>query len=255
MPASRATSRKLKLPKPRSALSCARAASIKARRVFSFCSALVANVLLHGPLKPCILAPGFLIVIPAFNILSQFSSGTPDFQCHCVYNGRLLPAPPQHRAAKNDVASGGGCAFRNLAEPWMAEQSVHGRIHSVFRKAHPPPDAANQEHIQIQREPICAVIIAVGSTNPTSIRKSLSADGYTAAVTTAGLSSWICEIGMACLRWLSILTPLRALPWRKRFAASLLLKSPAACVAVRRAPRTATCRPARWSCWVRKSLS
>src|SRR5690554_4127210 len=237
MPASRATSRKLRLPKPRSALNCARAASIKARRVFSFCSALVANVLLHGPLKPCILAPGFLIVIPAFNIWLQFCLGTPDFHCHCVYNGRLLPAPPQHRAAKNDVASGGGCAFRNLA------------------KAHPPPDAANQEHIQIQREPICAVTIAVGSTNPTSIRKSLSVDGYTAAGTTVGLSSWICEIGMACPRWLSILTPLRALPWRRRFAASLWLKSQAACVVVLPVPKTTTCRPARWSCWVRKSLS
>ncbi|MEP3590733.1 MAG: hypothetical protein ABJM19_04410 [Marinobacter sp.] len=26
-------------------------------------------------------------------------------------------------------------AFRNLAEPWMAEQSVQGSIHSVFLKA------------------------------------------------------------------------------------------------------------------------
>src|SRR5690554_4185244 len=34
-------------------------------------------------------------------------------------------------------ASVRGMAFRNRAEPWMAEPSVHGRIHSVFRKAIP----------------------------------------------------------------------------------------------------------------------
>lgn len=27
-----------------------------------------------------------------------------------------------------------GTSFQNLVEPWMAEQSVHGRIHSVFWK-------------------------------------------------------------------------------------------------------------------------
>ena len=179
MPASRATSRKLRLPKPRSALSWARAASISARRVFSFCSARVANVLLHGPVKPCILAPGFLIVIPLPDIRCQFCFRTPDFQSHCVYNGRLFG---------------------------------YSRPNSLIQR----------EHIQNEREPICAAIIAVGLTNLTSIRKSHSADGYTAAVTTVGSSFWICEIGMACLRLWSIRTPLKVLLWRRKSAANLL---------------------------------
>src|SRR5690554_531346 len=45
-----------------------------------------------------------------------------------------------------------GHAFQNLAEPWMAEQSVQGSIHSVFWKACPehaaPPkiDRAGEKH-------------------------------------------------------------------------------------------------------------
>ena len=78
-------------------------------------SALVANLQLHSPVKPCILAAGFLIVIPTLDTRLQFSVGTPDFRRHCVYNGRLSLAPPKYCAAKNDVASGGECAFRNLA--------------------------------------------------------------------------------------------------------------------------------------------
>src|SRR5690554_1633293 len=55
---------------------------------------------------------------------------------------------------------------------------------------------------QTLREPVCAVIIAVGSTNLTLIRKLHFADGYTAAVTMVGLSSWICATGMVFPRWL-----------------------------------------------------
>ncbi|CSC77470.1 Uncharacterised protein [Vibrio cholerae] len=43
MPASRATSRRLRLEKLRSALSWLNAASIKERRVFSFCCARIPN--------------------------------------------------------------------------------------------------------------------------------------------------------------------------------------------------------------------
>ncbi len=35
----------------------------------------------------------------------------------------------------------GGGAFQNRAEPWMAEPSVQGCIHSVFWKAPPPSQA------------------------------------------------------------------------------------------------------------------
>ena len=33
-----------------------------------------------------------------------------------------------------------GRLFQNRAEPWMAEPSVHGRIHSVFWKSLPTRD-------------------------------------------------------------------------------------------------------------------
>src|SRR5690554_7974457 len=107
--------------------------------------------------------------------------------------------------------------YARLRHPWLRTVS----------ESHPHLLAQTlriNAHIQNEREPICAVIIAVGSTNPTLIRKSHSAVGYTAAVTTVGLSSWICGIGMVCLRWLLTRTPRKASAWPRKFAASLWSK-------------------------------
>jgi len=46
-------------------------------------------------------------------------------------------APTSAQNELNSLVARVGRAFQNRAEPWMAEPSVHGRIHSVFWKALP----------------------------------------------------------------------------------------------------------------------
>ncbi len=45
----------------------------------------------------------------------------------------------QFQVLRRTLSKGMGSFSQNLAEPWMAEQSVQGRIHSVFWEKLPTP--------------------------------------------------------------------------------------------------------------------